>query len=61
VLIAGISLQEAIERINQHWVRPAPGEPGQRTWIVGLDTVYHEDPEYWARDPRANPKAGKPR
>jgi hypothetical protein len=48
VLTARITLQEAIERINQHWSEPAPGRPAPRTWIVGEDIVYHEDPEYWA-------------
>jgi hypothetical protein len=48
VLAARITLQEAIERINQHWSEPAPGRPAPRTWIVGEDIVYHEDPEYWA-------------
>ena len=49
VLTAGISLHEAIERINQHWSAPATGKPAPRTWIVGQDLVYHEDPGYWAR------------
>jgi hypothetical protein len=49
VLTDGISLQEAIERINQHWSKPAPGRPAPRIWIAGLDLAYHEDPEYWAR------------
>jgi hypothetical protein len=48
-LAARITLQEAIERINQHWSKPAPGRPAPRVWIVGLDLAYHEDPEYWAR------------
>jgi len=49
VLTAGISLQEAIDRINQHWSSPAPGKPAPRIWVVGLDLAYHEDPDYWAR------------
>ena len=49
ILAAGISLQEAIEHINQHWSRPAPGKPALRIWIVGEDLVYHEDPDFWAR------------
>jgi hypothetical protein len=49
VLTADISLQEAIERINQHWSRPAPGKPAPRIWIVGLALAYHETPSYWAR------------
>jgi hypothetical protein len=48
VLAAGISLQEAVERINQHWSRPSPGKPAPRVWIVGEDLAYHEDPDYWA-------------
>lgn len=49
VLIAGIAMEEAIERINQHWAGPARREQDPRIWIVGLDIAYHEDPGYWAR------------
>lgn len=49
VLTAGISLQEAVERINQHWSKPAPGKPVPLIWIAGQDLIYHEDPAYWAR------------
>ena len=37
----GISQDEAITRINQQWKGQA---------IVGLDIVYHKDPEIWAKD-----------
>jgi hypothetical protein len=36
-----ISLDEAIARVNQQWKGQA---------IVGLDIVYHKDPENWAKD-----------
>jgi hypothetical protein len=49
VLAAGISLQEAIERINQHWSTPGLGKPTPRIWIVGEALAYHEDPGFWAR------------
>ena len=49
VLAARISLQEARERINQHWSRPAPGKSAPRIWIAGQDLTYHEDAAYWAR------------
>lgn len=49
VLAAGITLPEAIERINRHWSKPDPGKPAPRVWIAGLDLAYHEDPGYWAR------------
>jgi hypothetical protein len=46
----GISLSEAVARINRHW--SAPGTSGRvpRIWIVGLDIVYHETAAYWAAD-----------
>jgi len=37
----GISMDEAITRINHHWKGQA---------IVGFDIVYHQDPENWAKD-----------
>lgn len=49
VMISGMSWPEAVARINQHWSAPAPGRPGPRIWIAGLDLVYHETPGYWAR------------
>jgi hypothetical protein len=49
VLTAQITLQEAIERINQHWSKPAPGQAAPRMWIAGQDLTYHEDAAYWAR------------
>jgi hypothetical protein len=43
----GISRDEAVARINQHW-------PGNRrvpvVWIVGLDIAYHKEPASWAAD-----------
>jgi hypothetical protein len=35
-----ISRQEAVGRVNRHWVGQA---------IIGLDIIYHEDTEYWAK------------
>lgn len=50
VLTTGISPQEAVALINRHWPpEPAPGTPGPRMWIVGLDVAYHEDADFWAR------------
>jgi hypothetical protein len=48
VLAAGITEQEAIDRVNQHWSTPPPGQSAPRVWIVGLDLAYHEEPAYWA-------------
>ena len=49
VLVAGVSLQEAIDRINQHWSTPVPGRAAPRIWITCGSMVYHETAEYWAR------------
>ena len=45
----GISLQEAVARVNRHWSQAGPDERVPSVWIVGLDLVYHEEPDYWAR------------
>jgi hypothetical protein len=47
--LSGISLQEAVARVNRHWSRPDAGGRVPRVWIVGLDLVYHEEPDHWAR------------
>ncbi len=41
VELFGISKEEAIGRINRDW-------KGQE--IVGMDVIYHEDEEYWAKE-----------
>jgi hypothetical protein len=47
VMKFGITRQEAVRLINRQWSDPVQeGRP--RTWIVGLDVVYHEAPEFWA-------------
>ena len=45
----GISLQEAVARVNRHWSQVDADGRVPRVWIVGLDLVYHEGPDYWAR------------
>lgn len=45
----GISLQEAVARVNRHWSQAGADGRVPRVWIVGLDLVYHEEPDYWAR------------
>jgi hypothetical protein len=45
----GISLQEAVARVNRHWSQPDGDGRVPMLWIVGLDLVYHEEPDYWAR------------
>jgi hypothetical protein len=45
----GITQQEAVARINRQWSDPATDGHTPRIWIVGLDIVYHELPEYWAK------------
>ena len=37
----GMSKEEAIARINQHW---------EKRSLVGMSTVYHRTPEYWAKE-----------
>lgn len=46
----GVPRAEAVARVNRQWSDPAPGDRAPRTWIVGLDIVYHETAEFWARD-----------
>jgi len=42
VNVFGVNKEEAIKRVNQKWVSCK---------IVGEDDpVYHEDPEYWAKE-----------
>jgi hypothetical protein len=43
----GMSREVAVTAINRHWPgRERTGRP--RIWIVGLDTAYHQTPDYWA-------------
>lgn len=49
VTLFGISLQEAVARVNRHWSQPGADGQVPGVWIVGLDLVYHEEPGYWAR------------
>jgi hypothetical protein len=44
----GVSRDEAIAAINQQWSTAEPAGPTPRVWIVGLNIVYHDTPEYWA-------------
>ena len=44
----GISLDEAVARINRQWSDPGRSARTPRIWIVGIDLVYHETPQYWA-------------
>ena len=47
----GISKEEAVARINRQWSEPLhDGGVNPRTWIIGLDVVYHEEAEHWASD-----------
>lgn len=41
---------EAVARINRQWSEPAAAGRVPRIWIVGLDLLYHETPDYWAAD-----------
>jgi hypothetical protein len=49
VHLFGISLQEAVARVNRHWSQADADGRVPRVWIVGLDLVYHEEPDHWAR------------
>ncbi len=44
----GISLREAVARVNRHWSQAGADGRVPRVWIVGLHIVYHEEPDYWA-------------
>ena len=45
----GISLHEAVARVNRHWSQAGADGRAPRVWILGLDLVYHEERDYWAR------------
>ena len=38
----------AVAHINRRWSLSGPRSRSSRVWVVGLDIVYHETPEYWA-------------
>jgi hypothetical protein len=45
-----ITWDEAVARINRHWWTPnEAGGSVPRTWIAGLDIVFHEDADYWTK------------
>lgn len=44
----GISDDEAVARVNRQWSDPDEDGAAPRTWIIGLDIVYHETVQYWA-------------
>ncbi|MBM0239610.1 hypothetical protein JNW88_25190 [Micromonospora sp. ATA32] len=44
----GMTRDEAVAAINRQWSDAEPAGPRPRVWIVGLDIIYHETPEYWA-------------
>jgi len=46
--LSGISLREAVARVNRHWSQAGADGRVPRVWIVGLDLVYHEEPDHWA-------------
>ena len=45
----GITPDEAVARIVRHWCEPGDDGRTPRTWIVGSDIVYHEEPDFWAK------------
>ncbi|MFC4036786.1 hypothetical protein ACFO3J_35920, partial [Streptomyces polygonati] len=45
----GITPGEAAARIVRHWCEPGDDGRTPRTWIVGSDIAYHEDPGFWAK------------
>jgi len=47
-VLFGISLQEAVARVNRHWSQAGADGRVPRVWVVGLDLVYHEEADYWA-------------
>jgi hypothetical protein len=44
-----ISNDEAVARVNRQWSEPEEGQVAPQTWIVGLDIIYHEEPDRWAK------------
>ncbi|MET8552123.1 hypothetical protein [Micromonospora zamorensis] len=48
VSLFGMTRDEAVMAINRQWSDAEPAGRMPRVWIVGLDIVYHETPEYWA-------------
>jgi hypothetical protein len=48
VSLFGVTRDEAVAAINRQWSNAEPAGRAPRVWIVGLDIVYHETPEYWA-------------
>jgi hypothetical protein len=44
----GVARDEAVAHINRRWSHSGPRGRSSRVWVVGLDIVYHETPEYWA-------------
>jgi hypothetical protein len=44
----GVARDEAVAHINRRWSHSWPRGRSSRVWVVGLDIVYHETPEYWA-------------
>jgi hypothetical protein len=44
----GLARDEAVAAINRQWSDAGPAYRSPRVWIVGLDIIYHETPEYWA-------------
>jgi len=45
----GITPGEAVARIVRHWCEPGDDRRTPRTWIVGSDIAYHEEPDFWAK------------
>jgi hypothetical protein len=44
----GVTGDEAVAAVNRQWPNAESAGRSPRVWIVGLDIVYHETPEYWS-------------